>query len=91
MLVLRTAVEKSTCAKNCIALQTCERCLCLDLLLVKGLWPEHGVLARHTSRQCAVEFRAERELAHVVRLLAAEGVSLLDEALVFKAVKAGVP
>ena len=66
--------------------------LCLEpLLLVDDLWTEDGVLARHASSKCAVQLGAQRKLLHVVRLLVCECVSLLDEALVFEAVKAGVP
>lgn len=66
-------------------------CLCLHVLLAEHLWTEDGVLAGHATGEGAVEFGAEGQLAHVVGLLAGEHVSLLDEALVFEALKAGVP
>jgi len=65
--------------------------LCLDLLLAVDLWSEDGVLAGHASCECAVEFRSKSQLAHVIRLLAAECVSLLHEALILEAVEPGVP
>lgn len=63
----------------------------MDLLLADGLGPEDGVLARHASREGAVEFCAESQLAHVFRLFVVEHVALLDEALVLEALKTLVP
>lgn len=66
--------------------------LCLEfLLLAQRPWAENGVLARHAAAECAVKFGSQRQLAHVVVLFAAEGVSLLDQALVLETVEAGVP
>jgi hypothetical protein len=61
------------------------------LLLGVDFWSEHGVLARHAAGEGAVQLGAQRQLAHVVCLLVAERVALLDQALVLEAVEAGVP
>lgn len=66
--------------------------LCLDFLLfAEGSRSEDGVLARHASAKGAVKFGSQRQLAHVVCLLIAHSVSLLDQTFVLETVKACVP